>query len=85
MFLVSSSFLRHYDETKTLPYARPLNGLIRPDGEQCDFIKDDGCGSVIISFPGEVYHGVDINHELLGKIKDMGLTLGIEVFPDWEI
>ena len=21
-------------KTKTLPYARPLNGLIRPDGEQ---------------------------------------------------
>ena len=49
----------------------------------CDLIKDDEYGSLIISFPGKVYHGVDINNELLCKIKNMGLTLGIEVFPDW--
>lgn len=51
----------------------------------CDFIKDGGYGSLIISFPGDVYHGVDINNDLLCKITDMGLKLGIEVFPDWKM
>ncbi len=49
-----------------------------------EIVKDGGTVQLIVNLPGMVNHGLEINNTVLDKIVDMGMDLGVEVFPDWE-
>ena len=40
-----------------------------------------GTAELIISLPGDTYQGASISTELLKALADLGVRLGIEVFP----
>jgi hypothetical protein len=40
-----------------------------------------GTAELIISLPGDTYRGASISAELLKALSDLGVSLGIEVFP----
>jgi hypothetical protein len=40
-----------------------------------------GTAELIISLPGDAYQGASVSAELLTALADLGVSLGIEVFP----
>jgi hypothetical protein len=55
-----------------LTVARPLIATLRGTG---------GTAELIMSLPGDTYRGALVSIELLKALADLGISLGIEVFP----
>ena len=63
-----------------------LIAFLEPLLRQSSFVRELAATStaaeIILSFPGQFYFGCDISPATLSAIADLGLELGIEIFPD---
>jgi hypothetical protein len=59
-----------------------LEPLLRQRSFVRELVATSTTAEIILSFPGQYHFGCDISPATLGAIADLGLELGIEVFPD---
>ena len=45
--------------------------------------SEGGHAEIYLQLPGEIHHGSSATPSLLMQIAELGLHLGVEVFPDW--
>lgn len=88
-FRVGSYWTKSSKAYKKRDFFSPLADLIEILYTKKSFLKsllsDGGKIEIIVELKGSVNIGDYLNHDVMSKILDMGVILGIEVFPEIEI